>query len=50
MYRTLLLDGLIQLLAVFLSSPFLTAWFYPMIALAFLATVPFIFRSFFFWR
>lgn len=45
-----LLDGVIQLLACFLSSPFLRLWYYPLIAMAFLATVPYVLRALFYWR
>lgn len=41
---------LFDIIVSFVTSAFLRFWFYPLIALAFIATVPYIFRSFFSWR
>lgn len=41
---------LIDLVVSFADGDFLRLWFFPLIALAFIATVPYIFRSLFTWR
>ena len=42
-----MLEYIIPLLKCYLQENFLVYWFFPLIALAFLVTVPFIIRSFF---
>lgn len=39
-----------DILVAFVSSDYMTFWFFPFIALAFLATFPAIVRSLFSWR
>lgn len=40
------IQNLIPLVATYLSSPMVTYWFYPALAVAFVATVPAIVRCF----
>lgn len=42
----MIIESIIPILSQFLSLDFLRIWFFPLIALAFLATVPAIIRSF----
>lgn len=44
------LNSIFDLLVVYLDLGFLTFWFFPMIALAFIATVPAIIRTITTWR
>lgn len=46
----ILLQYVDDLLACFVSADYMKLWFFPLVAFAFLATVPRIIRSFFEWR
>lgn len=40
----------LDLVVVFSESDFLQSWFFPLVALAFVGTVPYILRALFTWR
>lgn len=46
----MIIEYIIPLLASFLTVDFMSYWFFPLLALAFLATVPAIIRKFTQWR
>lgn len=45
-----LLSGILNLLGVFCDGDFLSIWFFPLIAIAFLASLPGIIRALTTWR